>query len=386
MSKKKHSSIKHLSIKPEEVVSKFAINGVLEEIKPMGKGHINDTFVSRWNQEGHTAYYTHQRINSHVFRRPDKLMENVSRVTRHIAKKLEEKGIEDRSRRVLAVVPGRNKKPFIRDSKGCFWRSYYYIGDCHTKDTVSSPFEAELLGKSVGQFQKQLADFKGKRLFETIKNFHNMETRYAAFHKVIKKDGFNRVKDAKAEIDFLLENEERGGILIRSLRQGLIPERICHNDTKLANILLDDKDGSALCVIDLDTVMPGSSLFDLGDLVRTVSNTAAEDEKDLSKVSFDLVLFKSLLSGYLSEALDFLVPEEHKLLCESGRNLTQIMCLRFCTDYLEGDHYYRTSRPGHNLDRCRTQMALIHSMDRQWQELTAIALSAAERTAHELLV
>jgi len=169
------------------------------------------------------------------------------------------------------------------------------------------------------------------------------------------------------------ENEERGAVLIRSLRSGAIPERICHNDAKISNILIDEAGSRALCVIDLDTVMPGTALFDLGDLIRTVTNRAAEDERDLSKAVFDLVYFESLLGGYLSTAAEFLVPAELELLCEAGRNITQIMGLRFLTDYLEGDHYYRIARPDHNLDRCRTQIALMQSMDSKWDAARAIA-------------
>ena len=364
-------------VPPDEIIREFAIYGVPVEIKPMGKGHINDTFISAWDQGGTVVRYTHQRINHHVFIHPDEVMENISRVTGHISQKLAAANVPDRSRRVLEVVKSRSGKPFFRDRDGYCWRTYCFIERSHTGDTAASPAEAELLGRSVGQFQKQLADLGGPRLFETIANFHNMETRYLNFHKALEKDLLNRAKDAAPEIEFYLENEERGGMLIRSLRNKIIPERICHNDTKLSNILLDDETDTALCVIDLDTVMPGSSLFDLGDLIRTVAITAAEDEQDLSKVRFDPVFHRALLKGYLSEALEFLKPAEHKLLCESGRNLAHIMGLRFLTDYLEGDHYYHISRPGHNLDRTRTQMTFIRSMDEQWSE--------AERIAAELV-
>ena len=356
-----------------EIINEFMIYGELEEIRPLGKGHINVTFLSQWNQGGTRVRYTHQRINEKVFVHPDKLMENFCRVTDHIFRKLGVEDVKDMSRRVLSVVGGRDGKPWVRDKEGGWWRTYCFIEGTHTCDITSSPKEAELLGKSIGTFQKQLADLGGERLYETIPNFHNMETRYIRFHKALEKDEFQRSKEAAPEVSFFLENEERGGILIRSIREGLIPERICHNDTKMNNILLDDKTGEALCVIDLDTVMPGSSLFDFGDLVRTVTTTAAEDEQDLTKVRFDPVFFKALLSGYLSEARNFLVTEELKLLCEAGRNITQIMGLRFLTDFLEGDHYYHTSRPGHNLDRSRTQITLIRSMDDQWAELGRIA-------------
>jgi Ser/Thr protein kinase RdoA (MazF antagonist) len=200
-----------------------------------------------------------------------------------------------------------------------------------------------------------------------------MEKRYARFYEALSKDSHNRAESVKTEISFMRENEERGAVLIRSLQSGIIPERICHNDAKINNILIDDESSRALCVIDLDTVMPGTALFDLGDLIRTVTNRAMEDERDLSKVIFDPVFFEALLDGYLSAAKEFLIPAELDLLCEAGRNITQIMGLRFLTDYLEGDHYYRTARPDHNLDRCRTQIALMRSMDSQWEAALAIA-------------
>jgi Ser/Thr protein kinase RdoA (MazF antagonist) len=273
---------------------------------------------------------------------------------------------------VLTVIPARDGKPWVRDAEGGWWRSYCFIENARGGDLASSPEEAALLGKSVGNFQNQLADLGPPRLHETIPGFHNMETRYARFHQALQKDPCGRAGGCRGEIEFLLQNEERGGLLIRSLREGRIPERICHNDTKMNNILLDETSGEALCLIDLDTVMPGTSLFDLGDLIRTVSTRAQEDEQDLSKVSFDTIFFRSLLEGYLSEARSFLLPAEYALICEAGRNITQIMGLRFLTDYLEGDHYYRVKGPRHNLDRCRNQIALIRSMDSRWEEAERI--------------
>jgi Ser/Thr protein kinase RdoA (MazF antagonist) len=205
-----------------------------------------------------------------------------------------------------------------------------------------------------------------------------MESRYRRFYDAIAMDAADRVKRVQEEIAFMKKNEERGAVLIRSLREGSIPERICHNDTKMNNILIDDEDDQALCVADLDTVMPGASLFDVGDLIRTVATRAEEDEQDLSKVSFDLSYFKGILEGYLTEAAGFLNPAEKELLTESGRNITQIMALRFLTDYLEGDKYYHINRPDHNLDRCRNQIALIKSMDAQWEAALSIAAALGE--------
>ncbi|MDR2483056.1 MAG: aminoglycoside phosphotransferase family protein, partial [Treponema sp.] len=341
-----------------ETAGEFVIHGDFVDAAPFGGGHINDTFVSRWNQAGTTVRYIHQRINDQVFLRPDQVMENIQRVTRHIAAKTPGRG----SRRTLTVVPARDGKPWARDSSGGWWRTYLFIEGTHSLDLAASPDDARFLGASVGLFQKQLADLPPPRLHESIPDFHHMERRYERFYQALSQDSHGRAREAAAETAFMRENEARGAVLIRALREGRIPERICHNDTKMNNILIDDGDGSALCVGDLDTVMPGTCLFDVGDLIRTVTTRAAEDERDLSLVEFDPRFFKALMEGYLSEAREFLTAAERGLAVEAGRNITQIMGLRFLTDYLEGDHYYHTSRPGHNLDRCRNQIALIKSM------------------------
>ena len=357
-----------IAVPPEEIVSKFAIYGEFMEASPFGGGHINDTLLSRWDQAGTTVRYIHQRINHHVFIHPDEVMENIHRVSSHITEKLCASGEKDRSRRALTVIPAKDGALFSRDREGGWWRTYLFIENSHTVELTASPSEARFLGASIGAFQKQLADLGAPRLFDTIPNFHHMEKRYARFYDAIAKDVRGRAGNVTPEINFMKENEERGGILIRSLREGRIPERITHNDTKMNNILVDNGDGRALCVIDLDTVMPGTSLFDVGDLIRTVTNRAEEDERDLSKVTFDMGFFRALVEGYLSEALGFLTKEEKVLITESGRNLTHIMGLRFLTDYLEGDTYYHIKRPEHNLDRCRNQIALIRSMDASWDE------------------
>jgi Ser/Thr protein kinase RdoA (MazF antagonist) len=304
-------------------------------------------------------------------------MENITRVTAHIAGK--RAGLPDRSRRTLTVVSAKSGAAWARDAEGGWWRTYLFIEGTHSLEVASSPGEALVLGKSVGKFQKQLSDLGGKRLHESIPDFHHMGKRYKKFYEALSKDAFKRAKEVKAEIDFFAANEERGSILINAMRDGKISERICHNDTKMNNILLDDVDLEARCVVDLDTVMPGTSLFDTGDLIRTVPSTAEEDERDISKVSFSLPLFKSLMEGYLSESKEFLGEGEKKLLVESGRNITQIMGLRMLTDYLEGDHYYHTERPGQNLDRSRNQIALIKSLDSQWDEAEKTALSLCKK-------
>lgn len=363
------------------VMDRFAIYGDVEVVSPYGSGHINDTFASRWNQAGSRVRYIHQRINEQVFVRPDQVMENILRVTTHIAGKLAAAEAADRSRRVLRVVPSRSGEPWVRDSEGGWWRTYLFIEDASTFETAETPSRARLLGSAVGRFQAQLADLGGERLHESIPNFHDMEARYQAFDAALASNAHGRAGETKAEIAFLQANRERGAVLSRSLREGKIPERICHNDTKMNNILIDEGKGEGLCVTDLDTVMPGTSLYDVGDLVRTVTTRAEEDERDLSKVVFDISLYEALLDGYVKAAAPFLVQGEFDLLAESGRAITQIMALRFLTDYLGGDRYYRIARPRHNLDRCRTQIALIASMDAQWAEIEAMTAKIVARYA-----
>jgi len=361
-----------------EIASLFSIYGEFISAIPFGKGHINDTFKSFWNQAGITTSYTHQRINDRIFVHPDRVMDNILRVTKHITDKNRADSTASWSRRSLTVIPALDGKPWARDNKGNWWRAYLFIGNSHTRDTASSAEEARMLAEAVGLFQSQLSDLPAPRLYDTIEDFHDMEKRYPLFYDALEKNPYGRAGAAEVEINFFKENEKRGSILIRALREKLIPERICHNDTKMNNILIDDNDLSALCMIDLDTVMPGSSLYDLGDLIRTAANKAAEDEQDTTKAAFDTNFYKSILEGYLTHAKKILIQKEKDLLAESGRYMTQIMGLRFLTDYLNGDKYYRTSRPDHNLDRCRVQIALIKSMDSEWntiQDITRNILS-----------
>jgi hypothetical protein len=355
----------------KEIIGQFAIYGDFEGLEAFGRGHINRSYRSVWNQAGAKLRYTHQRINEKVFVRPDEVMENIERVTSHTRLELA-KNRSDTSRLTLTIIPSQEGKLWLRDSEGGWWRTYLFIEGSHTLELTAALEDARFLGESIARFQAQLANLGGKRLHETIPGFHDMERRYGRFYGALAKDPLGRARQVQPEIAFMETNEERGGVLIRALKNKTIPERACHNDAKINNILIDDASSRALCVIDLDTVMPGTVLFDLGDLIRTVTNKAAEDERDLSKVDFDLCFFRALLNGYLSSAGEFLVPGERELLFESGRCVTQIMGLRFLTDYLEGDHYYRVARPDHNLDRCRTQIALIESMDKKQEEALKI--------------
>ncbi|AEE17757.1 aminoglycoside phosphotransferase [Treponema brennaborense DSM 12168] len=353
------------------VISQFAIYGDFVSCKPVGNGHINNTYRSTFNQAGAAVRYTHQRINKQVFKNPAAVVENISAVTDFLRGTYAADGLDDISRRTLTLVPCKNGKLFYLDENGDYWRTYLFVENVKTFEILDSAELAVRLGKAVGDFQNRLSAYDGKKLNDTIPRFHDMRLRYAQLDEALANDVKKRAAGIASELAFLAENRERGMVLSDGLASGKLREGITHNDTKLNNILFDEKTGDALCVIDLDTVMPGTVLFDTGDLIRTATNTAAEDEKDVSKVSFNIGLFKSIIAGYMSEASAFLSPYEKSLLAESGRVITQIMAVRMITDYLNGDVYYHTDYPEHNLVRARTQIALIRSMDAQWDTVQA---------------
>ena len=369
-----------------EIFKQFDIYGDLQSFQAFGKGHINNTYLSVWNQAGTQVRYTHQRINKHVFKKPAEVVENIRHITEHIAAKLAADTdikanvggyflVEDTisaSRRVLTLVPTKDGRFFYVDRDGEYWRTYLFIEKASTFEQMDSPALAHKVGAAVGIFQQQLSDYSGPPLHETIPDFHNMHSRYEQLDRAVALNTAGRLETVREELAFLEENRARGMILSDGLTNGTLKRGITHNDTKLNNILFDDATGEAICLIDLDTVMPGTVLFDTGDLIRTAANTACEDEQDLSKVHFDCNIFKALIGGYLSTAGGCLTAYEKSLITESGRILTQIMAVRFLTDYLNGDIYYKTTRPTHNLDRARTQIALIKSMDSQWEQLQRI--------------
>ena len=372
-----------------EIFQRFAIYGDLVSFKPFGGGHINGTYLSVWNQAGTQVRYTHQRINRRVFQNPAAVIENIRRITEHIAAKLIAEAEPAAtiatqptpqpgtaavpvSRQALTLIPAKDGRFFYLDPAGEYWRTYLFIEDAVTYERMESSALARKAGAAIGAFQRQLSDYRGPALHETIPDFHNMHSRYDQLDHAVAHDVAGRLAEVRAELAFLEANRARGMILSDGLARGTLPRGITHNDTKLNNILFDAATGNALCIIDLDTVMPGTVLFDTGDLIRTAANTACEDEPDLSKVRFDTSLFAALIDGYLSTASSFLTPAEKSLIAESGRVLTQIMAVRFLTDYLNGDRYYKISRPTHNLDRARSQIALIRSMDSQWERILHI--------------
>ena len=348
----------------EKVIGNFLIDGELEKIKVNTQGHINSTFVSTFIKDGVRTKYTHQKINRNVFKNPKEVMENIVAVTKHIEEKVS--SFPDKDRRVLKVIFTKDNLPYYIDEDGEYWRTYIFIENVNTYDKIPSVNAAKNLGKGIGNFQRQLSDFDGSRLNITIPHFHDMNLRYRQLDDAVKADVKGRCAQVKAELDFLYANKERGCRIWDDFEKGILPNRVTHNDTKMNNVLFDPVSDEAVCVIDLDTIMPGTILFDTGDMIRTACNTAEEDEKDLSKVSFDAEMYKSLIGGYMESADSFLTKEEREGIKESGRVITQIMAVRFLTDYIAGDVYYHTAYDDHNLVRCRTQLSLIKSMDEQW--------------------
>ena len=353
------------------IAREFDLAGRAVSAKPYGSGHINDTFLIETTPVAGPSRFILQRINHDVFRRPDDLMDNVARVCAHAHAKLIQAGAPDADRRTLRLVLTTAGRNWHIDAAGNRWRCYHFVSDATGHDIVRSPKQAYAAAKAFGAFQALLADLPGSRLHETIPDFHHTPSRFARFQLALAQDSQGRAAASVPEIAFALARGHEVSLLVDGLRDGSIPERVTHNDSKLNNVLLDDLSQEGVCVIDLDTVMPGSSLYDFGDLVRTSTSPAAEDETDLSKVRMQLPMFEALVQGYLASAGDFLTPREKQLLPFAGKLITFEIGLRFLTDWLEGDKYFKIRRPSHNLDRARTQFKLVESIEAQLPAMQA---------------
>ena len=348
------------------VASQFQVYGEFVSAEPYGSGHINDTYCAVFNQGGTPVRYILQRINLNVFKDPVALMENVQRVTTHVGQKVAD--APDFSRAALTLIPTREGGAWHCDREGNYWRTYIFIEGARTYDAVETPQQAFQAARAFGRFQKLLADLPAPRLHDTIPNFHHTPRRFEKFEGAMSADAANRAKLAKPELEFALQHKPMTGVLLAA---GL-PERVTHNDTKLNNVMLDDKTGEGICVIDLDTVMPGLAPYDFGDIVRTSTSPAKEDERDLSKVGMQFPMFEALARGYLSTAAEFLTRAEREHLVFAGKLITFEIGLRFLTDFLEGDIYFKVHRGGHNLDRCRTQFRLVGCIEQQEPQMNRL--------------
>src|SRR5690348_9361530 len=349
----------------QEISKKFQIYGEILHAETLKIGHINETYTATYDQGGTRVRYIHQKLNRNVFRNPAVVMKNVMRVTTHLRKKLESRSPRDLTRRSLVVIPTRDAKSYYENGDTEVWRTFVFVEGVETYEAVQSPAQALQAGRAFGEFQWLLVDLPGERLIETIPDFHNTRKRFSALQQAVQRDHYNRAKDAKAEIDFAMRHERIVDVILEGMAKGRIPERVTHNDTKFNNVMLDVLTGEAMCIVDLDTVMPGCALYDFGDMVRTTTSPTLEDEQDLSKVKMQMPMFKKLAQGYWSAAGQFLTKAEKSHIAFSGKLIAFEIGLRFLTDYLSGDTYFRIHRPTHNLDRCRTQFRLVESIERQ---------------------
>ncbi len=360
----------------KEVIDAFDIKGTHIDEFPYGNGHINDTFCVVYELNGKRFRFIRQRINKNIFKNVPALMNNISLVINHQYEKLSQAGIPDIDKRVLTLVPTKNGENYFVDSAGNFWRTYIFLENLISLETVEKTAHAFETAKAFGEFQRRLADLDANKLTETIPNFHHTRSRFNTLISAVENDKFNRAKDVRAEIDFVLNRESIVDILLNLQKSGVLPTRITHNDTKLNNVMLNAETGEGMCVIDLDTVMPGLSLYDFGDMVRTATSTVEEDERDLSKANMDINMFSALVKGFLTSAGDVLVEKEIELLPFSGKLITFEIGVRFLTDYLQGDSYFKIHRKKQNVDRCRKQFKMVESMEEQEIEMIKIVEKA----------
>ena len=343
----------------KNITSAFVLEDNLTECVPYGSGHINDTYRLTYDTGKH---YILQKMNKSIFTKPVELMENVSGVTAWLKKKIQENG-GDVERETLNLVMTRDGFPYYVDQEGEYWRVYLFIENATCYDMVKDENDFYQSALAFGNFQRLLADYPAETLHETIVNFHNTVDRLDKFKDAVEKDVCHRAADVEKEIQFVLDRTELAHVLCDMQEQGKLPLRVTHNDTKLNNIMIDNVTGKAICVIDLDTVMPGLSVNDFGDSIRFGASTGAEDEKDLTKVSCDLHLYEVYVKGFI---------EEIEMLPMGAILMTFECGMRFLADYLEGDHYFKIHREGHNLDRCRTQFKLVKDMEEKLPRMKEI--------------
>jgi hypothetical protein len=353
----------------DEAARQFQVGGEFLSATPYGSGHINDSYCAVFNQSGRQVRIMLQRINHGIFKNPVALMENVQRVTSHLA--TQAAGAPDSDRRVLTLIPARNGQAWHVDAEGNYWRAYHFIERAHSYDAVENTQQAFEAASAFGRFQKLLAGLPAPRLHNTIPDFHHTPKRFAALQQAITADVANRAILARPEIEFALTHQSIAGLLLNAN----LPERVTHNDTKFNNVLLDDETGEGICVIDLDTVMPGLVHYDFGDMVRTTTCPAPEDERDLAKVTMQFPMFQALARGYLASTGGFLTNAEKQHLAFSGKLITFETGIRFLADYLAGDAYFKVHRDGHNLDRCRAQFKLVESIEHQQEEMERLVES-----------
>ena len=355
-----------------EVLEAFDFGAPVVGAMRFGCGHINDTFCVHTQPADYPCRtFILQRMSAAAFKHPDQLMSNIIGVTEYLGEQIKQAG-GDRSREAMEVIRPRNGEPYYTDSQGGAWRVYPFITDIYCYQTADTPELFAASGRAFGRFQKMLNGDPAETLYETIPHFHDTEDRLAKLKAAVEADSMGRVKDCGPEIQFVMDREADCSVALQALRDGRLPLRVTHNDTKLNNVLIDTKTGEGVCVIDLDTVMPGLSINDFGDSIRFGANHCAEDEKDLSKMYLDLELFEVYTKAFLEGAEGSLTDAELEYLPWGAKLMTLECGIRFLTDYLEGDTYFHIHREGQNLDRCRTQFKLVADMEAHWDEMQAV--------------
>ncbi len=350
-------------ISTEAIVARFNTEGVTVDAVPFGNGHINVTrLVTNRCEDGTEIQYVLQRINKNVFKNPEQLMENYVGVTSFIRGEIELAG-GDPLRETLNAVSAKDGRPYVIDDDGEYWRLLVYVTDSMSYDKVERPEQFYESAVSFGNFQYILRNYPAETLHETIVNFHNTPDRLRQLAEAVERDEKGRLREVKAEVEFAMARQEFADTLERAHREGRLPLRVTHNDTKLNNILFDTNTGRPLCVVDLDTIMPGYSVNDFGDSIRFGATTALEDETDLSLVNFDISLYELYVKGFIEGAKGGLTDTELDLLPIGAIMMTLECGIRFLTDYLNGDTYFRIHREKHNLDRCRNQFKLVADME-----------------------
>jgi hypothetical protein len=354
------------------IAARFVVDGDPRDVTRHVAGLIHDSFIVSTG----TRRWFLQRMNTRVFQEPERVMENIAAVSAHLTRVVQHEGLADAERRVLRAAPARTGGWLVRDDVGGCWRMFAYIEHALARASAAGAPDAESAARAFGAFQRRLADYDGPQLHLTIPRLHDTQRRYHALERALREDRPGRARAAAPEIAAAAARRDLAGTLTDAHARGEIPKRIAHNDAKIANVLFDETNGEALCVVDLDTVMPGLSLYDFGDLVRSMVSAAAEDEPDPRRVSADPARFAAIVRGYLDGAGDLLLDAERRLLPLAAETIVYEQGVRFLTDHLAGDTYYKTSRPGHNLDRCRAQFALLASLARQRADFERIVSAA----------
>ena len=362
--------------KPEiiDAIYAFGVEKDCAKLGRFGQGHINETYALYYMEDeavSDTPRYILQKINTNVFKEPSQVMENIFGVTEYLRDIIAKNG-GDSEREALVFLKTLSGDTYFEDHLGQAWRCLLYVKDSVCYQQVENPEQFYQSALSFGNFLKQLGDYPAETLHETIPQFHDTPKRFRDFTAAVEADSENRACTCREEIDFVLSREKDCHVLMDQLNKGLLPLRVTHNDTKLNNILFDEKTDKALCIIDLDTIMPGLAANDFGDSIRFGASTAEEDEKDLDKVHFDINLYETYVKGYLEMAKDVLTPAEVKSLPWGARLMTLECGSRFLADYLEGDGYFNTAYPEHNLVRARTQFRLVKEMEEQFDEMNNI--------------